>query len=129
MNSDERRFYNRMNNRGRKHGRNWRQVWVNCGGMCVNCFDTENLEFHEPFGEERFRLGWLIFQSRILLCTKCHDDEHADDLNLHHHRHTEQSRLTLDVDIEIMKHGGYKQWIKDFELQDTFGTFLRGVGE
>ena len=39
------------------------------------------------------------------------------------HRKTGTS-LNTDVMIEMLEHGGYDQWIKDFNLTDTFGILL-----
>ena len=128
--SEKRKFQNRMAKRSYKHGKNWRQVFVDCAGMCISkdeegmpCGHTDGLQFHEPFGEDR--LGWGILQARVLLCTHHHTLEHerlfggeGDNWFIH------PSCLDEDMDIEIQLHGGYDQWIKDFNLQDTFGRLL-----
>lgn len=110
-------FFNRMYKRKLRHGENWRQVWVDCGGMCIRCNSVDFLEFHEPFGESE---GWERMQSRVLLCVYCHCQEHP---NRGTERNTSKT-LNDDVQIEIWMHGGYDQWIKDFNLQDTFGRLL-----
>ena len=116
---NERKFQLRMARRKYKHG-NWRQAVVDCGGMCIRCWSVDNLEFHEPFGEDK--LGWGIFQQRLLLCHTCHDKEHSELFG--ENRNIQPSLLSEDVSIEILRHGGYQQWLKDFNLKDTFGRFL-----
>ena len=121
MLSEKRLFQNRNAKRAHKHGKNWRQVFVNCGGMCLKCFAVDTLEFHEPFGEDK--LGWGILQSRVILCHDCHMGiEHQDMFN--GMRYIRPSQLSDDVAIEIMVAGGYDNWIKKFNLEDTFGRLL-----
>ncbi len=61
-------------------------------------------------------------QTRVLLCFTCHCQEHPA-LSGEPERKTGNT-LDDDVQIEIWMHGGYDQWIKDFNLQDTFGRLL-----
>ncbi len=124
--TEKRKFQLRINKRTYKHG-NWRQVVVDCGGMCIirdekgfPCGKVENLQFHEPFGEDK--VGWGIMQSRILVCLHHHILEH-DGLCANNWQ-CNPSQLNEDVSIEILIHGGYDQWVKDFHLQDTFGRLL-----
>ena len=119
--SEVRKFQCRMAKRTYRHGKNWRQVFINCGGMCINCYKTEGLEFHEPFGENHN--NWLKFQSRVLLCPSCHSEEHGNIFR-EEARYIRRSQLSEDIDIEIMMHGGYNQWIKDFNLEDTFASLI-----
>ena len=119
--SYRRLFQNRMAKRAFRHGKNWRQVYINCGGMCLLCYEVDGLEFHEPFGEDKF--GWNIFQSRVLLCHDCHMDKEHENL-FTESPYLKPSRLQEDVNIEILIHGGYDQWIKDFKLEDTPARWL-----
>jgi len=118
VNPEIRKMQNRMAKRAFRHGKNWRQVFVDCGGMCIKCYNhnSSSLEFHEPFGEDKY--GWGIFQARILLCNVCHGDEHEEPAN------PISSMLLSDVEVEIMMKGGYDNWIKAFHLIDRFGWLL-----
>lgn len=122
-------FQNRMAKRTFIHGKNWRQVWVDCGGMCVRkgedgipCGSAEYLEFHEPFGEDGSGNGWGRLQSRVLFCFPCHCKEHPA-LSGEPWRKVGNT-LNDDVQIEIWMLGGWDNWIKRFALQDTFGRLL-----
>lgn len=118
MISEKRKFQNRMAQRTFRHG-NWRQTYVDCGGLCLICFTTDNLEFHEPFGEDKN--GWGILQARILLCNLCHDKEHY---GVRERRYVFASQLQVDVNIEVLLEGGYDNWIKNHGLMDRFGFLL-----
>lgn len=122
MLSEKRRFQCRLANRTYRHG-NWRQVVVDCGGMCTNCYAVRTLEFHEPFGEDKY--GWGKFQTRVLLCHDCHSLEH--EKMFAENRNIQPSRLMEDVDIEIIMEGGYNNWIKNHNLIDRFAylTIMR----
>lgn len=117
--TEERKYQNRIAKRKYKHG-NWRQTVVDCACMCIVCHVVDGLEFHEPFQEDK--IGWGMFQQRVLLCHDCHTEEHHT--LFHGDRYIKVSHLSADVSKEMTRHGGYAQWIKDFELQDTFGRFL-----
>ncbi len=122
------RFQDRMSERKHRHG-NFRQVWIDCAGVCIHkdengfvCGSTKNIEFHEPFGEDK--MGWNIMQARVLECFLCHCKEHPQ-LNGEPLRCTSPGEiLAEDIQLEIWMHGGWEQWIKDFGLQDTFGRLL-----
>lgn len=120
-----RKFQLRMGQRAFKHGKNWRQVFVDCGGMCLSCGEVASLEFHEPFGEDKF--GWGIFQTRVLLCPTCHTAEHSDMFD--DTRFIRASRLAEDVNIEILIEGGYNNWIKNHKLIDRFAWLLCQKGD
>lgn len=117
-------FMGRMRKRKERHG-DFRQVFVDCGGMCVRCHSVYGLEFHEPFGEDHKEEGRM--QSRLLFCTKCHQNEHPGhakgQLRLWEFK---TSILAEDMDLEIFLHGGWDEWIKDFGLIDRFGINLIG---
>ena len=89
---------------------------MDCGGMCFKCYAVDGLEFHEPFGENKY--GWGVFQNRILLCPDCHSAEHSELLGVD--RLVLPSMLTDDVDLEIYMEGGYDNWIKNHGLADRF---------
>ncbi len=112
-------FQSRMAKRKLRHGGRWRQVFIDCGGMCLMCYNVSSLEFHEPFGEDK--LGWGVFQSRVVLCHDCHAGEPntPDSYTV-----GQPSQLAEDVAIEMIICGGYDNWVKKFGLQDTFGRLL-----
>ncbi len=126
--SPERRYQLRMNGRTYDHGKGWRQVFVDCGGMCVGrledgmtCCESDGLEFHEPFGEDLH--GWGKFQARVLMCPSCHDREpgtqcvgNPEDSR----RHINTSMLAEDIDREVEQSGSWDAWIKKFNLVDKF---------
>jgi len=128
MLSEKEKLQGRGRNRKYRHG-NWRQIVVDCGGMCVAkdkdglpCCNVNGLEFHEPFKENKH--GWLMFQQRILLCNHHHWKEHTDHFPKEENRYIHISQLNEDVSIEILLHGGYDNWIKHYNLNDTFGRLL-----
>lgn len=116
------RFTNRMSQRKTRHGKNWRQIYVDCGGMCVVCYAVDFLEFHEPFGESK--ASWLVFQARVLECSTCHSLEHTDIFIHDEDRYIRASRLQEDVNIEILMEGGYNNWIKNHGLVDRFAYLI-----
>ena len=117
--SERRKFQSRMAKRAFRHGKNWRQTFVDCGGMCLNCRAVDTLEFHEPFGEDKF--GWGKFQSRILLCNNCHTEEHYGEIGGDSNTNVgKPSTLSEDVSIEIIMEGRYNNWIKNHGLIDRF---------
>lgn len=98
--------------RTRRHG-NWRQTWIDCGGMCVwkecsgeVCGEVMGLEFHEAFGEDHKGDGRM--QQRILLCRRHHDMAHPQ-LSVNTTR--PYSRLNEDVQAEILLCGSYERWL------------------
>ena len=123
--SERRKFQQRMANRAYRHGKNWRQVVVDCGGMCLTCNIAKGLEFHELFGEDRHSLG--KFQTRVLLCHDCHSLEHGEVFG--GKRNIYPSQLLEDVDAEMIAEGGYSNWIKNHSLVDQFGCLITMKGE
>jgi len=119
------RYLERCSKRKRKHG-NWRQVVIDCGGMCIwrengkICGAVSNLQFHEPFGEDK--LGWNIFQQRVLLCAYHHDI--AEQHIFRDNRFSFASKLMEDISFEILLLGGYDKWVEEFNLVDSFGRLL-----
>lgn len=120
MSSEKRRFQQRMANRTYRHGGDWRQVVVDCGGMCLTCYAGRGLEFHELFGEDRYRLG--KFQVRVLSCHDCHSLEHGGIFE--GNRNIHPSQLMEDVDTEVIMEGGYDNWIKNHSLVDRFACLI-----
>lgn len=111
----QRAFWRRTYRR-RRHG-NWRQVYVDCDGMCqfpVNggvCGAVDDLEFHEQFGEN----GDGRMQQRILYCNSHHDEVHNDvTINERHY----PTMLQADVGAEIEDAGGYRAWLDKFGLKE-----------
>lgn len=115
----------RGSSRKKRHG-NWRQTFIDCGGMCVFkengdiCGETEELEFHEQFGEDHNGDGKM--QQRILLC-KYHHDIVTDKLWKNRHQNM-PTKLQLDVCVEMHLCGGYAGWIKRYKLNDTWGRLI-----
>ncbi len=120
--------------RGRKrtyrHG-NWRQTYIDCGGMCVAqvngqpCGRTEQLELHDQWGENHDPEQGK-FQKRFLICNRHH--AHIDD-RVHNtsliERQYRPSRLQEDVQLEIAIAGDYSKWVEKYHLDDTrFGRLL-----
>jgi len=105
----------RDNARTRRYG-NWRQIYVDCGGMCTGiledgsvCGELEDLEFHEEFGKDGFKLTRLY-------CLQCHQKVHGESITLNprHYR----SRLQEDVQREIQECGSYEAWKSKYHLID-----------
>lgn len=109
--------------RSLRHG-NWRQTYVDCCGMCIArvngsvlpCGETDTLELHEIFGENRDSLVYR-FQMRVILCNHHHalveDKAHQFSFIANRHR---RSILSDDVDLEIFRAGGVKQWAEKWNL-------------
>lgn len=127
--SAQRLQQNRMAHRSHSHGKNWRQIVIDCGGMCIYrngstepCGAVDYLEFHEPFGEDHVGLGRM--QSRVLVCFKHHCEIHDMDYALEsgHCRKTGNNLLS-DVSAEMEACGGYVAWVKKYNLVDRFGIY------
>jgi len=84
------------------------------------CGEVVGLQFHEPFGEDK--LGWGIFQSRVLLCPAHHDI--AERQFFHDNRFSWPSKVMEDVAFEMLMLGGYDKWVEEFNLVDSFGILL-----
>tara|TARA_Y100000310_G_scaffold154415_1_gene153972 strand:+ start:3549 stop:4028 length:480 start_codon:yes stop_codon:yes gene_type:complete len=111
------RYLKRCTNRDERHG-NWRQVYLDCLGMCqfsvgenVNCGELEGLEFHELFGETKG--GEIKFQQRTLLCNYHHYSVHGNKW-VNPRRYP--SMLQVDVAIEHYLCGGLVNWIAKYNL-------------
>lgn len=120
---------NRTTQRTWRHG-NWRQTYVDCGGICQGridggiCGNTELLELHEHFGEckngsenEQAKL-----QQRVLLCFTCHKDYHEGYAHLNERRYV--SKIHEDVAFEIAVAGGYQEWIRKYGLIDRYQPYV-----
>lgn len=103
-----------------RHG-NWRQIVIDCLGMCVYledgelCGQVEYLEFHEIFGEDKYTQGKM--QQRVLLCLTHHaavDGAHSGVEN-----RINKSMLMEDVSLEILLCGSYQNWIEKYNLNDS----------
>lgn len=118
--------------RRRRHG-DWRQIVIDCGGMCVwrdpdgtLCGRIEHLEFHEVFGEDDNGSNSLQgkMQERILLCPKHHALSHPQRMSTEFN--LKKSRVMGDIDEEILNCGGYDQWLEKYKLDNTrWGYKLR----
>ena len=126
-NLERRRLSNRGTVRTFRHG-NWRQVYVDCLGMCVAqingsglpCGAIDFLELHEAWGESN--LGENKFQQRILLCSLHHalieDRAHQAEFILGQYR---PSVLPRDIALEIAWEGGYAKWVAKWKLDISRG--------
>ena len=123
----------RGNRRTQRHG-NWRQTYIDCGGMCIAeigdkaepCGAVDFLELHEIWGENHDPDRTGKFQHRVLLC------------NTHHamiedkcHQYTfikgqyQQSVLSTDVDLEILLAGNTDKWAERYKLDmKRWGCYL-----
>lgn len=111
------RYTDRIYRRQLRHN-NWRQVYVDCLGMCQYplddggvCGEVDTLEFHEIYGEAKN--GESRLQQRVLICNHHHWLIHGKAwVNVRHY----SSMLQFDVELEIKACGGYKNWLKEFNL-------------
>lgn len=116
--SDIARLRRRCRDRNRIHS-NWRQVYVDCAGQCINplpeggyCAKDEHLEFHENFGEDHNGDGRM--QERVLLCPYHHGLHHPTNYNVEFN--PKKSKLTEDVQMEIELAGGMEAWAEKYNL-------------
>lgn len=113
------RYRDRVKHRKFRHN-NWRQVYVDCCGMCqfpvgddAVCSETDSLEFHEIYGEAKN--GEVKLQQRVLLCNYHHYSIHGEKwVNERHY----PSMLQFDVELEILACGSYRDWLDYFNLID-----------
>lgn len=116
-NEDVAKLCRRNYNRTVRHG-NWRQIYVDCQGMCQYsengndiCGETRSLEFHEIFGEDKKQEGKM--QQRILLCEYHHSLFEGHDLVKNRYY---PSMLSEDVSLEVLLCGGWKKWLEKYNL-------------
>jgi hypothetical protein len=100
---------------------------ANINGQQI-CGETWGLELHESFGENGHRND-PKFQIRYLLCSAHHaqvDDNYhqASFISLQPH----PSMLSEDVSTEIQEAGGYDEWVKKFNLDDSRESCLAQSG-
>lgn len=94
----------------------WRQVFVDCDGMCQwamdggVCGEVEKLEFHELFAEDKKGDGRM--QKRILYCIAHHFEAHQGIVNERHH----PGKLQEDVAYEMKRCGGLAPWMVKYGL-------------
>lgn len=113
------RYLGRVKHRDERHG-NWRQVFLDCEGMCqypveegVPCGELETLEFHEQFGEAKEEE--LKLQQRVLLCNYHHWSVHGEKwVNPRHF----PSMLQADVSAEVLLCGSRVNWIEHYNLEE-----------
>ena len=125
-NIERRKLSSRGAVRTYRHG-NWRQVYIDCLGMCVAkvngvdypCGAVDGLEIHETFGENGHRND-PKFQQRILLCNLHHalleDRGHQAEFILGQYK---SSRLAEDVALETFIAGSYQKWVEQWGLDDS----------
>jgi len=123
-NPERRAFVQRCDWRTRHHG-NWRQIFIDCGGVCTYldedgnvCGAVEDLELHEIFGENHGRDD-PKFQIRVLRCPYHHSLEPQ-----HNPKSFWGQRFSLlcqDVQKDIEYCGSYDNWIRKYDLIDRWG--------
>ena len=102
--------------------KNWRQVYIDCDGMCqfpvdeVVCGVMEFLEFHEPFGELEVNGLEVKFQQRVLLCPDHHAEVEGFDVQDLIKGQWQGSMLQGDVALEIALCGSVEQWLDRYAL-------------
>lgn len=111
--------------RDKRHG-NWRQIYIDCDGMCQGvlagdaiCGEQDTLEFHEMFGEDHNGEGKM--QIRILLCNDCHrlQPGHA-----YVNERRWPSKLQADIAFEIAREGSVEAWVERYDLHAKDGSGL-----
>lgn len=119
---EDKRIWQRNRNREKRYGKNWRQIYVDCNGMCqgkdsefdgvVYCGEIDNLEFHEIHDGE----GRVV--KVILLCTRHHDlaPEHKDGVTISHLSRHYPSMMQEDIQREIQECGGMDAWKSKYHL-------------
>lgn len=116
-NAERRALVNRTTRRTRTHS-NWRQVVVDCGGVCCAesnrqpCRSVDRLEFHAVYGEGDGR-----FPGRLLLCQTHHADAHPYGYNTNAPH--DSSKLYEDLVWEMELCGGWDGWIAKYELDES----------
>lgn len=110
-------YLHRVIHRDKRHG-NWRQVFLDCQGMCQYpiaeskiCGELETLEFHEQFGEAKGEE--LKLQQRVLLCNYHHWSVHGEKWVNPRHR---LSMLQADVGAEVLLCGSLANWVEHYDL-------------
>ena len=122
--SDLVKYLTRIRRRTERHG-NWRQVYLDCSGMCqyqvedgIICGEVDTLEFHEIFGEAKN--GESKFQQRVLICNYHHHDVHNGRfVNIRRF----PSMLQFDVDLELKLAGSLANWIKKYKLIERSNSY------
>ncbi|KKM93072.1 hypothetical protein LCGC14_1212080 [marine sediment metagenome] len=107
--------------RGVRHGKNWRQIYVDCGGMCQGrledeslCGSVDGLEFHELYeGINEKKIKFQPDLRRTLLCATCHGVEHGFS-NGRYRGH--RSYVAEDIDYEVRACGGVAKWMAKYGL-------------
>ncbi|KKN24180.1 hypothetical protein LCGC14_0897460 [marine sediment metagenome] len=116
------RMIDRTSRRNRFHP-DWRQIAYDQGFVCTNAADeawwevcevTYNLEYHEPFGENRPKdEDSPKMQSRILMCRACHQQQ----ASFFPYEFGRVSMLLEDIDCEIRKLGSLNKWIEHYGIK------------
>ena len=101
-------FYARCRKRDHRHP-NWRITYDRAYGICQmpDCDQVDDLELHEPFGEDRLGTGKM--QLRVLLCLYHHEQEHQRLFMGGLVRHN-YSMIADDVSLEIFILGSIERW-------------------
>ena len=115
--------------RAARHGQDWRAVVWEYGNACANigriafpdCWETEALEFHEPFGEIKLK-PIAMLQSRMLLCKSCHLVVHNGRFPLERGL---ESMVHQDIEDEMVFDGGYFAWLYRRHVGFSLPGFLK----
>ncbi len=98
---------------------NWRQIFIDCGGVCNYvdpetglCGSIEQLEFHEQFGEDHKNEGRM--QQRVLMCSPHHNHMHPERYHVEDNPH--KSLLFEDIQADIKRLGGSEAWAKRYDV-------------
>jgi len=122
-----------------RHGTDWRGIIEYYKRTCANsndvrladlCVETETLELHEPFGEDKRRAVTIhhqgIMQMRILLCRPCHSREHQFRFAP---TRGNDSRYLEDTDTEILELNpdwgtAQQMWYNKYRVGESLGMGL-----
>lgn len=118
---ERRNQYQRILMRTKRHP-DWRQVFLDCNGMCVFrdengslCGSVDALEFHEVWIEAK--AGENKFQQRVLVCNFHHFVEHVKDGFVGKvNPRPWKNKLQADVEFEMKRYGGLEGWVKHYGL-------------
>ncbi len=121
-NAERHRLNARTSRRNLTHP-GWRQIAYDQGFVCINAADeawweiceiTYNLEYHEPFGENKPKNeNSPKLQSRFLMCRACHQHQGT----FFPYERGRVSMLLEDIDREIRKLGSWNKWIEFYGIK------------
>ena len=125
---EKRRRYLRGWRRTKRHG-NWRQLVVDCDGLCALCKENPIEHFHDAFGENHKDDNRM--QQRYPLCVLCHSKQHKEDNGrqdkLLENYAGRPSVVTKDVLAEMKECGSFMKWCLKYKVTPIQGIFSRIV--